>query len=167
MAEQRDGLYKEILLSHSDDKKMFYKLINKQRNHKQFSISELLIDDVHVTSAEVIRKRWASYFERLATPGEDKKFDNTYKSKVELRKPLIQNICEQDKNKFEPASLEQVIKTIKEMKNNKAADMSGLTAEHIKFDGDVLADCLTSVVNRENSQRFKARCYNSSIQETG
>ena len=25
--------------------------------------------------------------------------------------------------------------------------MSGLTAEHIKFGGDVLADCLTSVVN--------------------
>ena len=39
------------------------------------------------------------------------------------------------------------IKTIKEMKNNKAADMSGLTAELIKFGGDVLADCLTSVVN--------------------
>ena len=40
------------------------------------------------------------------------------------------------------------IKTIKEMKNNKAADMSGLTAELIKVDGDVLADCLTSVVNK-------------------
>ena len=33
------------------------------------------------------------------------------------------------------------------MKNNKAADMSGLTAEHTKFGGDVLVDCLTSVVN--------------------
>ena len=27
-AEQRNGLYKEILTSHTDDKKLFYKLIN-------------------------------------------------------------------------------------------------------------------------------------------
>ena len=49
MAEQRNGLYKEILLSHSDDRKIIYKLINKQKYHKQFSISELFVDDEHVT----------------------------------------------------------------------------------------------------------------------
>ena len=74
--------------------KMFFKLINKQRNHKQSSISELIIDDVHVTELEMIRKGWASYFVKLATPVDDKKFDNTYKSKVEMRKLLIQNVCE-------------------------------------------------------------------------
>ena len=63
------------------------------------------------------------------------------------RKVLIQNICEQDDNQFEPVSHEQIIKTIKTIKNNKAADMSGLTAEHLKYGCDVLADCLTSVVN--------------------
>ena len=40
----------------SDDKKMIYKQINKQRNHKQSSIIELIIDDVHVTEIEMIRK---------------------------------------------------------------------------------------------------------------
>ena len=146
-AEQRNGLYIEILTSHTDDKKMFYKLINKQRNHKQSSISELIIDDVHVTELDMIRKGWASYFEKLATPVNDQNFDNNYKSKVQLRKLLIQNACDHDNTDFEPISREQIIKTIKTMKNNKAADMSGLTAEHIKFGGDVLADCLTSVVN--------------------
>ena len=69
-------------MSHTDDKKMFYKLINKHwhRNYKQSSISELIIDDVHVTELEMIRKGWASYFEKLATPVYDQKFDNTYKS---------------------------------------------------------------------------------------
>ena len=65
---------------------------------------------------------------------------------MQLRKLLIQNACEQDNTDFEPISREQIIKTIKTLKNNKAADMSGSTAEHIKFGGDVLADCLTSVV---------------------
>ena len=135
------------MITHTDDKKLFYKLVNKQRNHNQSTISELIIDDVHVTDLDMIRQSWASYFQRLATPVDDPKFDNTYKSKIELRKLLIQNICEQDDNKFEPVSHEQVIKTIKTMKNNKAADMSGLTAEHLKYGGDVLADCLTSTVN--------------------
>ena len=70
--------YYHILMT----KKILYKLINKQRNHKLFSISELFIDDVHVTEAEMIRKGCALYFERLATPVEDQKFDNTFKSKL-------------------------------------------------------------------------------------
>ena len=44
---------------------------------------------------------------------DDPKFDNTYKSKVELRNLLIQNSREQDNNQFEPVSLDQVKKTIK------------------------------------------------------
>ena len=76
-AEQRNGLYKEILVSHTDDKKLFYKLVNRQRNYKQSSISELIIDDVHVTELEMIRKGWASYFKKLATPVDNDKFDST------------------------------------------------------------------------------------------
>ena len=105
------------------------------------------MNDVHVTELDMIRKGWASYFEKLVTPFDDQNFDNNYKSKVQLRKLLIQNACEHDNTDIVPISHEQIIKTIKTMKNNKAADMSGLTAEHIKFGGDVLADCLTSVVN--------------------
>ncbi|MEW8546332.1 MAG: reverse transcriptase family protein [Candidatus Thiodiazotropha sp.] len=147
-AEQRNSLYKEIMITHTDDKKLFYKLVNRQRNHSQYALSDLIIDDVHVTEVDMIRQGWASYFHRLATPVDDQKFDNTYKSKVELRRLLIQNICEQEGHDFEPISVEQVTKAIQMMKNNKAADMSGLTAEHIKYGGDVLAGCLTSLVNK-------------------
>ena len=95
----------------------------------------------------MIRTGWASYFERLATPVDDQKFDNYYKSKVKLRNLLIQNVCEQDNTDFQPITREQIMKTIKTMKINKAVVMPGLTAEHIKFGCDVLADGLTSVVN--------------------
>lgn len=33
------------------------------------------------------------------------------------------------------------------LKNNKAADMSGVTAEHIKYGGETLTIYLTSIVN--------------------
>ena len=38
-AEQRNSLYKEILVSYTDDKKLFYKLVNRQRNYKQLLLS--------------------------------------------------------------------------------------------------------------------------------
>ena len=47
-------------------------------------------------------------------------------------------ICEQNNTDSEPASRDQVIKTTKAMKNNKAANISGLTAAHKKFGDDVL-----------------------------
>ena len=54
---------------------------------------------------------------------------------MELRNRYI---CEQDNTHFEPASRDQVINTIKTMKTNKAANISGLTAEHKTFGDDVL-----------------------------
>ena len=42
--------------------------------------------------------------------------------------------------------LRLVRKTINSMKSNKAADMSGLTAEHVKYGGDVLTEYLTSEI---------------------
>lgn len=38
--------------------------------------------------------------------------------------------------------------TINSMKNKKAADMVGLTAEHLKYGGNVLVRCITELVNR-------------------
>ena len=55
-AEQRNGLYQEIMITHTADKKLFYKLVNKQRNHYQSTIIELIIDDVHVTDLDMIRQ---------------------------------------------------------------------------------------------------------------
>ena len=54
---------------------------------------------------------------------------------MELRNSYI---CAQDNTNFESASRDQVKKTIKAMKNNKAFNISDLTAEHKKFGGDVM-----------------------------
>lgn len=74
------------MISHADDKKLFYKLVNRQRNQGRPTISELIIDDVHVSDNDRIRQCWASYFENLATPVEDPNFDRSYKVNTELKR---------------------------------------------------------------------------------
>ena len=128
------------MISHADDKKLFYKLVNGQRNHGQPTISELIIDDVHVSDSDRIRQCWASYFENLATPVEDSNFDGSYKVDTELKRLLIQNIDRLENSSAEEITLRRARKTINSMKNNKAADMSGLTAEHVKYGCDVLTE---------------------------
>ena len=48
-----------------------------------------------------LRHGWADYFKTLATPVENKNFDEEYKAHIELRKHLIQNVCENDINENE------------------------------------------------------------------
>ena len=54
-------------------------------------------------------------------------------------------MCENDKNKTE-ISTSDVQKVINSMKNSKAADKEGLTAEHFKYGGDSLVQTVTDVV---------------------
>ena len=56
----------------------------------------------------------------------------SYKHQIELRKHLIQNVCENKQTETEVCRSD-VQKVINSMKNNKAADKEGLTAEHFKY----------------------------------
>ena len=132
-------MYKEITTAHTENKNLFYKLINRQRQAIREILNELVISGEYLTDSDSIRQWCADYLKTLPTPVENKIFDEKYKAHIELRKHLIQNICENDKNKTE-ISISDVQKVINSMKNNKAADKEGLTAEHFKYGGDISTD---------------------------
>ena len=144
-AENRSKMYKEITTAHTENKNLFYKLINRQRQTGREILNELVINGDHLTESDSIRQGWADYFKTLATPEENKNFDEEYKAHIELRKHLIQNVCENDKNETE-ISTSDVQKVINSMKNSKAADKEGLTAEHFKYGGYSLVQTVTDIV---------------------
>ena len=98
-------------------------------------LCELVIDDIHVSGSEKIRQGWADYFEKLATPDVDENFDVKYKKHIESRKFLIQNECEKNPGEMETVSSSDAKNVISSLKNKKAADKDGLTAEHFKYGG--------------------------------
>ena len=52
----------------SSDKKLFFSLVNRQRKEGRHALSQLYVDDRHLSTEEAIKEGWASYFEKLATP---------------------------------------------------------------------------------------------------
>ena len=66
----------------SSNRKLFYSLVNRQRREDRTSLGRLVVDDVHLTTDEAIRERWASYFRKLATPKDKDHFNIEYKQQV-------------------------------------------------------------------------------------
>ena len=69
------------------EKKLFYKLIDNQRQSGKKKLSSLHIEDRHVTSNSEIREGWAKYFKSIANPeSPDNQSDKEYTIHIELNK---------------------------------------------------------------------------------
>ena len=74
-------------------------------------------------------------------------FDSEYKEMVDLDVMAIAAMCETEGRPIPPVQLKEVKAAMKRLKNNKAADIMGLTSEHFKMEGGVLTEFLTSFLN--------------------
>ena len=79
-------MYKEITITHTENKNLFYKLINRERQTGWEILNELVINGEHLTDSDGIRQGWADYCKTLPTPAEKKNFEEEYKAHIELRK---------------------------------------------------------------------------------
>ena len=81
-------------------------------------MNELVVDGEHLLDPDGIRQGWVDYFKALATPIEKGNFDEEYKIHIELRKHLIQNMCETDKPDIEISNndFQKLIKSMKTIK---------------------------------------------------
>ena len=64
----------------------------------------VFVNGEHLSDADMIRQGWADYFKTLATLIENENFDEEYNAHIELRKHLIQNLCENDKTETDISS---------------------------------------------------------------
>lgn len=74
-------------------------------------------------------------------------FNPSFLVKIEFRKTLIQNICDDDSTE-RCFTAEKVSEVVMPLRKKKAADLPGLSAEHIKYGMDQLIDCLRDISNR-------------------
>ena len=84
-----------------EEKKLFYKLIDNQRQNGTKTLSSLYIEDKQLTSETEIREGWARYFKSIAYPETaDVQSDEEYTTHIELNKLLIKEQCKNDKNEI-------------------------------------------------------------------
>ena len=95
---------------------------------------------------------WASYFEDLATPKEKPTFEAYYKDSQELQFLLLKDQAQKVKNTHHAINQKSVKKHLSSLKNKKAADLYGITSEHLKFSSNKLARILTTLINKVLSE---------------
>ncbi len=82
----------EIMNSRSSDKKLFYKLINKQRGSLKQVVEDLYVGETLYSGTDGILEGFKAHFEHLAQHSDDTDFDKTYHSQVQCEISAITNI---------------------------------------------------------------------------
>ena len=110
---------------------------------------QLVVNGTELESPDEIRKGWSEHFQELATPMSNPKFDEQYtcKQMVDADVEVIEQICKEEISPIDPVSVKEVKTALKRLNNNKAVDIMGLTAEHLKLAGHELSEFLTCFLN--------------------
>ena len=146
-AIDRQNLYSKISDSHTDQQKLFYHLVNKQRSTKTKSTDYITVENIEYLSTENIIEGWQLYFEKLAEPATDPRYDEEYGKQVMEDLIVIEDLCTSTEDRIQPTCQETIQRIIKAMKKGKAADCAGITAEHLSLAVEELTPILTSLIN--------------------
>jgi hypothetical protein len=138
-SRNRNQLYSDIMESHMINDKLFYKLVNSQRDCRAQKLTQLQVDDEMLQNSDDIAEGWARYFQNLSKRLESDDFNAEYQGFVQLDYIEIEDFCRNNyKTDTEFVSLKLLDKLVCEMKNGKSQDEQLLSAEHFKFGGSSL-----------------------------
>ena len=128
---ERQHDYEEIMAATANDQQMLHKLIRKQRSVKIRGAVSIDFTQYNFPNDSTECNKWAKYYEDLATPKDNPTFDNFYHESAKMRRLIISSM--QDDYEAPETDHLQTLKDIMTLKNNKAPDIFGIAAEHLKL----------------------------------
>jgi hypothetical protein len=146
-AEKRNQLFTEVMTASSRDTKLFHKLIQQQRSTISHVGSKLRVDGELITSKTEILHVWTDHFSALATCQDSRNDMTAYDKLVEEDLLVMDWGFDNDAGVFQPVERSEVVSALKMLKCNKAPDLHGIKAEHLKNAGPVIIDALTALFN--------------------
>ena len=141
-AAKRDDLMRKVTTATYEDKKLMFSIIRSQRSTRS-SLPDTMNFKEPVSHPV---DGWADYYEDLAADKPYHSFDSQYL--VEMRKKY-HTIALMNMNHDPPSPVteEDIQNHLKSLKINKAADVFGMTAEHLKYAAPSLIRILTKITN--------------------
>ncbi|CAC5394456.1 unnamed protein product [Mytilus coruscus] len=133
-----------IITANTQNKRLFYQLIKKQRNNKNIFINDLHVSDKTYENEEVING-WHNHFKTLAEPIQNSTYDSKHQKLCEVDYQAIKYLCNQASPRIVIKS--ELIEAIKSINTGKSEDIFGLSIEHILNAGDDFTDFLLYLVN--------------------
>lgn len=142
-AKRRKDIQQAIISSCKvNNRDEFHKLIKNQR--KTRARQATVEFGIH-TDQDSQADSWANYYQELATPKDDDTFDEEYNRHIETVY-LLQALTTSG-GITEPVSIGDVEKHVTTLKNQKAADIFGVAAEHVKFSAPCILKILCHLAN--------------------
>ena len=133
-----------IITANTQDKRLFYQLVKKQRNNKNIFINDLHVANNKYEHEEVI-EGWHEHFKTLAEPISNSTYDGKHQDLCEMDYKAIKTICDQVPPRS--VSRSELLEAIKAINTGKSEDIFGLSIEHILYAGDDFTDYLLILVN--------------------
>jgi hypothetical protein len=140
-ASRRRDIHLEIIKACKEKETVFYQKIKAQRQPLKCPSS---IDFAqHEEKSE--QESWASYFQTLASPSTNDSYDHQYLRYLQTNH-LLQSLISNG-NAMPTVTTAEVEQYIKSLKNNKAADIFGITSEHLKYASSSVITILVHLLN--------------------
>ena len=146
-ARRMSKYYNKLLEVSNTDSRKFFGLISKQRNKTTNKAGNLIVDDILITDDSELLTLWGKHFSNLATPTDTDCFDKSYNEQMDLNIQRLSEQIQTGKLTIKITELE-VIEAIRSLKNNKAADSTGISAEHLKNGIYSISPTLTCLINK-------------------
>ena len=138
-------MHTKIMNASENDSQLFFQLINQQRQCTHEGSAKILFNfDADNEHTQI--ENWVAYFEDLACPKDLPQFSESYRSHSEIKYLLLQLLQPRlPAPHVFPSSIKSHIQSLK---NNKAPDPYGVSAEHIKSAGNSVIKVLTIIANK-------------------
>lgn len=151
-AKARDEKLQNIMDSENNSKS-FHTLVRMQRKSSNPQTRAIVVAGKEYDTPESVCTGWREHFLDLSTPKENPQFQSQYKDRVKTDLIHIEEICRLSSEPITPTTEQEIRKTLKNLKNNKAADSFGLMSEHFTYCTDEVVPYLVDLVNEIFSLR--------------
>ena len=134
-ADNRKNDLSKLMEASSNDTKVFFQIIRQQRSTSSINPSEIDMEE------------WITHFSNLSKPSAKSYFDSTY---VHRCNSTVKEIKDDHLNipaLSVPITKFEIHEAIMSLKKGKAADIAGLTAEHLQIAPFTITEFLAPVVN--------------------
>ena len=146
-ADKRNKLYHDVISANSHDTRLFHQLIQKQKNSKTLSGDRLMVNGELITSHSAVTQAWTEHFTALAAPQAQPDPDEDYDDLVSDDLLVMDWAVVDHPDPYTPLDAIEVMSAVRLLKNNKAADIYGLKAEHFKHAGPQTLSILTDTLD--------------------
>ncbi|KAK3099305.1 hypothetical protein FSP39_002387 [Pinctada imbricata] len=160
LAIERKSFYNNIMEEQSTSN--FYRLLRRNSRNSSSTVT-LVSNNEHLLHAKDQCKAFAEFYEDLAIPKDDSRFDSNYMEQISYDLQMIRKITSETEDSIPVITPDDVLLATKKLHNRKAPDESGLVSEHVKSAGSILQEPISCIFNAMLEYKYVPEAFQGGI----